>query len=290
MRIGFIGLGVMGAPMAANLIAAGHDLALHRVKDSSQFLVESGGVAYGSAEEVAAQSEVVIIMVPDTPDVAEVLFGDGGVASGLKPGSLVIDMSSISPLATKDFAARVGALGADYLDAPVSGGEPAARDGSLTIMVGGTESAFARAAEIFAVLGSTVTRIGEVSAGQSAKVANQIIVAGTIEAVAEGLSFARAAGVEPGVVRQALMGGFASSRILELHGQRMIDEAFEPGFRIRLHRKDLALALTAAQSLDLPLPVTATTAQLMNAAVAEGLGESDHSAMIKVLEPNQVRR
>lgn len=285
MQIGFIGLGVMGAPMAANLIEAGHSLALHRVKQSSEFLVAAGGARYESAEEVAAQSEVVILMVPDTPDVADVLFGDQGVAAGIKPGALVIDMSSISPLATQDYAARIRSLGADYLDAPVSGGEVGAKAGSLTIMVGGSEDAFTRAEEIFQVLGSDITRIGDVGAGQTAKVANQIIVGLTIEAVAEALSFAKAAGADPAIVRQALLGGFASSRVLELHGERMINETFEPGFRIRLHRKDLNLALTAALSLELPLPNTAATAQLMNTAMARGLGEADHSALIKALNP-----
>lgn len=284
MQIGFIGLGVMGAPMAANLIKAGHEVRLSRIKPAVHHLVDAGGIACSSAAEVAAGSEMIIVMVPDTPDVAAVLFGEHGVASGIRSGSVVIDMSSISPMETREFATKINNLGCDYLDAPVSGGELGAKGGTLTIMVGGSEETFERARPIFEVLGASLTRIGDVGAGQTAKVANQIIVGLTIEAVAEGLSFARAAGADPAVVRQALLGGFASSKILEVHGERMLTEQFEPGFRIRLHRKDLKLALEAALALDLPLPNTAATAQLMNAAVAQGLGDSDHSALINALD------
>ncbi|WP_427891535.1 2-hydroxy-3-oxopropionate reductase [Kribbella sp. GL6] len=277
MRIGFIGLGVMGRPMAGNLMAAGHELSVYRGR------TDVAARVCGSAKEVAEQSEVVILMVPDTPDVESVLFAPDGVAEGLRPGSLVIDMSSISPTATIGFAQLIEKLGCDYLDAPVSGGELGAKDGTLTIMAGGRPEVFERARPLFDVLGKNVTLIGGAGAGQTAKVANQIIVGLTIEAVAEGLLFAERAGADPAVVRQALTGGFASSRILEVHGDRMVREAFEPGFRLRLHRKDLNLAVQAAAELDLALPNTAATQQLMNAAVADGDGELDHSALYRTL-------
>ncbi|MGK9169309.1 2-hydroxy-3-oxopropionate reductase [Inquilinus limosus] len=284
MRIGFIGLGVMGRPMAGHLIDAGHLLFLHRVKEPSRHLVERGGVAAESPRAVAEQSDVIILMVPDTTDVEQVLFGAEGVASGLRPGKLVIDMSSISPVATKDFAARIETLGCDYLDAPVSGGEVGARNASLTIMVGGKAEVFGRAKPIFATMGKTITLVGGTGDGQTAKVANQIVVALTIQAVAEGLLFAKKAGADVAKVREALMGGLATSRILELHGERMIRRSFDPGFRIRLHRKDLTLAIDAAKALDLMLPNTAATQQLMNAAIAMGAGEKDHSGLILTLE------
>jgi 2-hydroxy-3-oxopropionate reductase len=277
MRIGFIGLGVMGRPMVDNLIVGGHELSVYRGRTDVDARV------CGSAKEVAQRSDVVILMVPDTPDVESVLFAPDGVAEGLRPGSLVIDMSSISPTATIGFAQLIEKLGCDYLDAPVSGGELGAEDGTLTIMVGGRPEVFERARPLFDVLGTNVTLIGGAGAGQTAKVANQIIVGLTIEAVAEGLLFAERAGADPGVVRQALMGGFASSRILDVHGDRMVREAFEPGFRLRLHRKDLNLAVQAAAELDLALPNTAATQQLMNAALADGDGELDHSALYRTL-------
>jgi 2-hydroxy-3-oxopropionate reductase len=281
MRIGFVGLGVMGRPMADNLIAAGHELSVYRGRTDLEAQV------CASAKEVAERSEVVILMVPDTPDVEAALFAPGGAAEGLRPGSLVIDMSSISPTATIGFAQLIEKLACDYLDAPVSGGEVGARDGTLTIMVGGRADVFERARPIFDVLGKNVTLIGGPGAGQTAKVANQIIVGLTIEAVAEGLLFAERAGADPAVVRQALMGGFASSRVLEVHGERMVNEAFEPGFRLRLHRKDLGLAIQAAAELDLALPNTAATQQLMNAAIADGDGELDHSALYRTLRREQ---
>ncbi|MFI7062503.1 2-hydroxy-3-oxopropionate reductase [Kribbella sp. NPDC050124] len=277
MRIGFVGLGVMGRPMAEHLIAAGHELSVYRGRTDVEAHV------CGSAKEAAEQSDVVILMVPDTPDVEDALFGADGVAAGLRPGSLVIDMSSISPTATQGFALRIEKQGCDYLDAPVSGGEVGARNATLTIMVGGRPEVFERARPIFETLGKNITLIGGTGAGQTAKVANQIVVGLTIEAVAEALLFAKAAGADPAVVREALMGGFASSRILELHGERMVRETFEPGFRIRLHRKDLGLAVQAAADLDLALPSTAATQQLMNAAIADGDGDLDHSALYKTL-------
>ena len=284
MNIGFIGLGVMGRPMAGHLIDAGHALSLYRVKDVSRGLVERGGKALDSATSVAEASDVVILMLPDTPDVEAVLFGKDGVAEGLGSGKLVIDMSSISPVATKDFARRIEALGCDYLDAPVSGGEVGAKNAALTIMVGGKSEIFGRARPLFEKMGKNITLVGGVGDGQTAKVANQIIVGLTIEAVAEALTFARKAGADPARVREALMGGFAASRILEVHGERMIKRTFEPGFRIRLHRKDLSLAVDAAKALDLALPNASATQQLMNAAIAMGDGDKDHSALIRTLE------
>jgi 2-hydroxy-3-oxopropionate reductase len=282
MRIGFIGLGVMGRPMVDNLIAAGHELSVHRGR------TDVGAHVCGSGQEVAERSDIVILMVPDTPDVESALFAPAGVAAGLQAGSLVIDMSSISPTATVGFADRIEQLGCDYLDAPVSGGEVGARDASLTIMVGGRPEVFDRARPIFDTLGKNITLIGGAGAGQTAKVANQIVVALTIEAVAEALLFAKAAGADPAVVREALMGGFASSRILELHGERMVKQTFDPGFRIRLHRKDLGLAVQAAAELDLALPNTAATQQLMNAAIADGDGDLDHSALYRTLRRGSV--
>jgi 2-hydroxy-3-oxopropionate reductase len=284
MKIGFVGLGVMGRPMAGHLIDAGHTLFLHRVKEPSRYLVEKGGKAVDSPQAVAERSDVVVLMVPDTPDVQQVLFGEAGVASGLKPDTLVIDMSSISPVATKEFASQIENSGCLYLDAPVSGGEVGAKNASLTIMAGGKEEAFARARPILEKLGTNITLVGDSGAGQTAKVANQIIVALTIQAVAEGLLLAERAGADVAKVRQALMGGLATSRILELHGERMVQRTFEAGFRIKLHRKDLTLAVDAAKALDLMLPSTATAQQLMNAAVAMGDGDKDHSALLLTLE------
>jgi 2-hydroxy-3-oxopropionate reductase len=284
MNIGFIGLGVMGRPMVGHLIDAGHALSLHRVKEASRALVDKGGKAAASARAVAEVSDAIILMLPDTPDVEQVLFGKDGVAEGLSTGKLVIDMSSISPVATKDFAKRIEALGCDYLDAPVSGGEVGAKNAALTIMVGGKADVFERAKPLFEKLGKNITLVGGVGDGQTAKVANQIIVGLTIEAVAEALTFARKAGADPAKVREALMGGFAASRILEVHGERMIKRTFDPGFRIRLHRKDLSLAVDAARALNLALPNASSTAQLMNAAIAMGDGDKDHSALIRTLE------
>ncbi len=283
MKIGFIGLGVMGRPMAQHLIEAGHELYLHRVKPVSTHLVEHGATACASAMEVAQAAEVIILMLPDTPDVETVLFGEEGVAHGLRSGKLVIDMSSISPLATKDFAERIEALGCDYLDAPVSGGEVGAKSASLTIMVGGKPDTFERAKPLFEKMGRNITLIGGVGDGQIAKVANQIVVALNIQAVSEALRFSRKAGADPTVVRKALLGGFAASRVLEVHGERMINQAFEPGFRMRLHHKDLSLALESARLLELMLPNTAMVHQLMNGALEKGLGDKDHSALINAL-------
>ena len=283
MKIGFIGLGVMGRPMAGHLIAAGHEVFLNRVKAASQHLVDAGGKAVDSARAVAEAADIVVLMLPDTPDVEAVLFGADGVAEGCAPGKLVIDMSSIAPGATKAFAARIAETGASYLDAPVSGGEVGAKAASLTIMVGGSEADFARAKPLLELMGKNITRIGGVGDGQTAKVANQVIVGLTIQAVAEGLALAEAAGADVAKVREALMGGFASSRILELHGERMIKGTFDPGFRIRLHRKDIGLAMQEAKTNELYLPNAAGLEQLMNKALADGLGEKDHSALFELV-------
>jgi len=284
MRIGFIGLGIMGRPMALNLKKAGHTLTVPE-RASLTDDVRAAAEVVATAAAVAAKSEVVILMVPDTPDVERVLFGPGGVAEGLVAGSLVIDMSSISPIATKDFAARVNAKGCDYLDAPVSGGEVGAQQATLTIMVGGPDAAFARANPLFETMGKNITHVGsENGAGQTCKVANQIIVALNIQAVAEALVFASKAGADPAKVRQALMGGFASSRILEVHAERMLKGTFNPGFRIRLHQKDLNLALSAAKDLNLSLPNTAIAQQMFSSCSSHGGAELDHSALILAIE------
>ena len=282
--VGFIGLGIMGRPMAGHLQAAGHRLFLHTHGRVPQDLMDAGGVACESAAEVAAHADVVITMLPDTPDVAAVLFGENGVDAGLRADAIVVDMSSISPLETKQFAARIGECGAHYFDAPVSGGEVGAKAASLTIMVGGPEALFVRIEPLLLAMGKNVTLVGGHGDGQTAKVANQIIVALTIEAIGEALLFASKAGADPAKVRSALMGGFASSRILEVHGQRMIDRNFEPGFRIALHQKDLNLALSGARELGVSLPNTATAQELFNSCAAHGGADWDHSAMVRALE------
>jgi 2-hydroxy-3-oxopropionate reductase len=284
LHLGFIGLGIMGTPMAGHLLAAGHRLYVHTRSAVPPVLTDAGAVSCASASEVARQADVVFIMVPDTPDVEQVLFASGGVAEGLSPGKVVVDMSSISPLATQGFAQRIEALGCDHLDAPVSGGEVGARAASLTIMVGGTESAFQRVQPLLALMGQNITRVGGHGDGQTTKVANQIIVALNIAAVGEALLFASKAGADPAKVRQALMGGFAASRILEVHGERMVRRTFNPGFRIRLHQKDLNLALQGARELGVALPQTAGAAQLMQVCAAHGLSDLDHSALVQALE------
>jgi 2-hydroxy-3-oxopropionate reductase len=284
MEIGFIGLGIMGHPMALNLLKGGHRLFVYGRRRLPDDVRAAGAVVCDRLKEIAGRAETVILMVPDTPDVKSVLFDPDGVAEGLSPGKTVVDMSSISPIETKLFAKAINEKGCDYLDAPVSGGEVGARAASLTIMVGGPEAAFARIRPIFELLGKNITLIGGNGDGQTAKVANQIIVALTIEAVGEALLFAARAGADPAKVRQALMGGFAASRILEVHGERMIKRTFDPGFRIELHQKDLNLALQGARTLSLSLPNTATTQELFNAAAALGGKGWDHSGLVRVLE------
>jgi 2-hydroxy-3-oxopropionate reductase len=289
MKIGFIGLGIMGAPMALHLVGAGHQLFVHTRGKVPDSVASSSAVRCANAEEVTRNAEVVFIMVPDTPDVEGVLFGAGGVAGGLQASTgtarkVVVDMSSISPMATKAFAQKINALGADYIDAPVSGGEVGAKAASLTIMCGGEQAVFERVRPLLEKMGKNITLVGGNGDGQTTKVANQIIVALNIAAVGEALLFASKAGADPAKVRQALMGGFASSRILEVHGERMIKRTFAPGFRIRLHQKDLGLALQGARELGVSLPQTANAAQLMQACAANGMADLDHSALVKALE------
>ncbi len=284
MNVGFIGLGIMGAPMAGHLIDAGHTLFVYDVVKVPEALTAKGATACASSAEVAKHADIIITMVPDTPHVEEALFGKGGVAEGLSAGKIVVDMSSISPVATKGFAQKINALGCDYLDAPVSGGEVGAKAASLTIMVGGPEGAFEKVKPLFEKMGKNITLVGGNGDGQTTKVANQIIVALTIEAVGEALLFASKAGANPAKVREALMGGFASSKILELHGDRMVKRTFDPGFRIELHQKDLNLALQSAKALGVSLPNTATCQELFNACAAHGGSKWDHSAMVKALE------
>jgi 2-hydroxy-3-oxopropionate reductase len=283
-KVGFIGLGIMGKPMSLNLIRGGHELYVHSRHGVPQDLIAAGAAACASGMEVAQKADTVITMVPDTPDVLAVLFGGQGVAEGLKPGKIVVDMSSISPLETKQFAQKVNALGCQYLDAPVSGGEVGAKAASLTIMVGGPEDAFNKVKPLFELMGKNITLVGANGDGQTCKVANQIIVALNIEAVGEALLFASKMGADPAKVRQALMGGFASSRILEVHGERMIKRTFNPGFRIELHQKDLNLALATARQIGVSLPNTATAQELFNACAAHGGKAWDHSALVRALE------
>jgi 2-hydroxy-3-oxopropionate reductase len=283
-NLGFIGLGIMGKPMAGRLIVAGHDLFLHSRSGVPHELIEKGGRPFSNAREVAQKAEILFLMVPDTIDVEKVLFGPNGVSEGLSQGKIVVDMSSISPIETKAFAKRINVKGCDYLDAPVSGGEIGAKSGTLTIMVGGREEVFNRVSPFFQLMGKNITLIGANGDGQACKVANQIIVALNLEAVAEALLFAAKSGADPARVRQALLGGFASSRVLEVHGERMIQRNFQPGFRVELHQKDLNLALSGARTLGLSLPNTATVQQLFSSCVAHGGSAWDHSALVKVLE------
>jgi 2-hydroxy-3-oxopropionate reductase len=284
MKLGFIGLGIMGAPMCEHLVRAGHQLFVHSRGRIPEAIAAGSAKACASPRAVAEQADIVFVMVPDTPDVEEVLFSERGVASGLARGKVVVDMSSISPVATKDFARRIGALGCAYLDAPVSGGEVGARNATLSIMVGGEEAVFQRVLPLFRLMGKNISRVGGNGDGQTAKVANQIIVALNIQAVAEALVFAAKAGADPARVREALLGGFASSRVLEVHGERMIKRTFEPGFRIALHQKDLNLALASARQLGVALPNTATAQELFNACAAHGGRDRDHSALVLALE------
>src|ERR1700735_4084388 len=283
-KIGFIGLGVMGRPMAGHLLEGGHELFVQTRRSPPKEFIDKGAVACANGKEIGQKADVIITMVPDTPDVETVLFGAGGVAEGLSKGKIVVDMSSISPIATKDFVKKINDLGCDYLDAPVSGGEVGAKAASLPIMVGGREGAFDKVKPIFALMGKNITLVGGNGDGQTTKVANQIIVALTIEAIGEALVFASKAGADPARVRQALMGGFAASRILEGHGGRMIKRNFAPGFRIELHQKDLNLALQGARAMGVSLPNTATTQELFNAATPLGGRGWAHSGLVQVLE------
>jgi 2-hydroxy-3-oxopropionate reductase len=284
LKLGFIGLGIMGAPMASHLLAAGHQLFVHTFGKVPSQLTEAGAKTCANGTEVAQQADIVFLMVPDTPDVGAALFGDNGVAAGLRKGKTVVDMSSISPIETKVYAKKVNELGCEYLDAPVSGGEVGAKAASLTIMCGGSEATFAKVKPLLELMGKNITLVGGNGDGQTTKVANQIIVALNIAAVGEALLFASKAGADPAKVREALMGGFAASRILEVHGDRMVKRTFAPGFRIALHQKDLNLALQGAKAMGVSLPQTAGAAQLMQACAAQGWDTLDHSALVKSLE------
>jgi 2-hydroxy-3-oxopropionate reductase len=284
LKLGFVGLGIMGGPMAGHLVNAGHQVFITTRSKIPADLASSKAVQCKSPREVAEGADIIFTMVPDTPDVEKVLFGENGIASGLSKGKVVVDMSSISPIATKEFAKKINALGCDYLDAPVSGGEVGAKNATLSIMVGGDESVFNKVKPVFDLMGKNINLVGGNGDGQTAKVANQIIVALNIEAVAEALLFASKAGADPAKVRQALMGGFAASKILEVHGERMVKRTFDPGFRIELHQKDLNLALNSARALGVSLPNTATAQELFNACSAHGGKAWDHSAMVKALE------
>jgi 2-hydroxy-3-oxopropionate reductase len=284
-ELGFIGLGIMGKPMASHLVKAGYTVHVcDLAEESVKHLCSLGAKACSCCKEIAQKSDIIFIMVPDTPDVEAVLFGAEGVAEGLKPGSIVVDMSSISPIATKEFAKRLAAMGVKMLDAPVSGGQVGAENATLSIMVGGPVEVFNQIKPYFERMGKNIVHIGDHGDGQTCKVANQIVVALTIEAVGEALLFASKAGADPAKVRAALLGGFAQSRILELHGERMIKHNFNPGFRIRLHQKDLNLALQSARSMGLSLPNTSLAQELFNAVAAQGGSDLDHSAMVLALE------
>ncbi len=284
LNIGFIGLGIMGTPMASHLIKAGHQLFVYTRGKLPTEIAESGATQCLDAKGVAERADLILIMVPDTPDVGEALFGEKGVAKGLKAGKTVVDMSSISPVETKLYAQKIEALGCDYLDAPVSGGDVGAKNAALSIMVGGKSEVFERVKPVFELMGKNITLVGGSGDGQTCKVANQIVVALTINAVAEGLLFAARAGADPGKVRAALMGGLATSRILDILGDRMVKRTFDPGFRIALHQKDLNLALSAAKQLGLALPATSTAQQLLSACVSHGGAAWDHSGMVRALE------
>lgn len=284
-KIGFIGLGIMGKPMAQHLQNAGHQLFTSKhSKSPDKDLLDAGLTVLDTPKAVAAECEIIILMLPDTPQVADVLFSENGVAEGLGRGKTLIDMSSISPIETKEFARKVRATGAEYIDAPVSGGEVGAKNASLSIMAGGSQAAFDEALPLLKLMGKNITLVGDCGDGQTTKVANQIIVALNIEAVAEALVFASKAGADPAKVREALMGGFASSRILEVHGERMIKRTFDPGFRISLHQKDLNLALQGAKALGVSLPNTANAQELFNSCAAHGDDGLDHSGLVRALE------
>jgi len=284
LKLGFIGLGIMGAPMAGHLINAGHQVFINTRSKVPAALADTKATQCKSPREVAEHADIIFLMVPDTPDVEKVLFSESGIAAGLSKGKVVVDMSSISPIATKEFAKKINALGCDYLDAPVSGGEVGAKNATLSIMVGGDEKVFEKVKPVFDLMGKNINLVGGNGDGQTAKVANQIIVALNIEAVAEALLFAAKAGADPAKVRQALMGGFAGSKILEVHGERMVKRTFDPGFRIELHQKDLNLALNSARALGVALPNTATAQELFNSCSAHGGKAWDHSAMVRALE------
>ncbi len=284
-RIGFIGLGVMGKPMARNLLKAGYPLTVHnRSRAAVQELAAEGATAVNSPAQVAAASDIVITMLPDSPDVELVVAGQGGIFEGARPGLLIVDMSTSSPALARRLAREAQSRGMEMLDAPVSGGDVGAASATLSVMVGGTEAAFQRALPVFQAMGKNIVRIGESGAGQVTKAANQIIVGLTIEAIGEALVLAAKAGVDPAKVRQALLGGFATSRVLDVHGQRLLDRNFKPGARVRTHYKDLDIALALGKEFQVPLPVTAYVHEMFAALLASGDGNLDHSSLVTVLE------
>jgi len=284
-KLGWIGLGIMGRPMSGHLLTAGNTVYIYDVVAASVKEIEGkGGIACKSAKEVAQKADIIFTMVPDTPDVEAVLFGKDGVAEGLKKGSIVVDMSSISPIGTKEFAQKIKALGCRYLDAPVSGGQVGAEKAILSIMVGGDADLFEQIKPYFEKMGKNIVLIGDNGAGQTCKVCNQIAVALHILAASEALLLASKAGVDPAKVRSALMGGLAASRVMEVIGEKQIKRTFAPGFRIRLHQKDLNLALQSARSLQMSIPGTALAQEMFNAVAADGGIDLDHSAMVQALE------
>jgi 2-hydroxy-3-oxopropionate reductase len=283
--IGFIGLGIMGKPMARNLMKAGYSLVVHnRSRAAVDELSQEGAQPAASSQEVAASSAIVITMLPDSPDVELVYAGENGIFAGAKPGTLLIDMSSISPVIARKIAGEAGKRGLDMIDAPVSGGEAGAISATLSIMIGGKASAVERAMPIFEALGKNIVHVGDSGAGQVTKAANQMVVGTTIAIVSEALVLAAKAGVDPAKVRQALLGGFAQSKILEAHGQKMLERNFKPGFRIRLHEKDMKIALATGSEYGVPLMVTSQVAQMMTAMKSMGNGDLDHSGLVKFVE------
>jgi 2-hydroxy-3-oxopropionate reductase len=284
-KIGFIGLGIMGGPMAQNLIEAGYELVLYtRTIEKAEEIAGDEAAVAGSPKEVAESGDIVITMLPDSPQVEEVVAGEDGVLEGIKEGALLVDMSTISPVVTRELAAKVEERGASMLDAPVSGGDVGAQQGTLSIMVGGGEEDFERAKPLFEVMGQAVTHVGETGAGQTAKAANQIVVALTIEAVSEALVLGSKAGVAPEKIIEALSGGLAGSNVMEAKREKFLSHDFDPGFRIELHHKDLGIALAAGREYGVSLPVTAVVDQMLEALKAKGRGDRDHSAILTLIE------
>ena len=283
--IGYIGLGIMGRPAALNLIRSGCSLRVYaRRAEAMQPLVEAGAKACSSPRDLAEKADIIFVNVSDTPDVEEVVLGDQGIIEGARPGSVVVDMSTVSPAATRAMATKLRQKGIEMLDAPVSGGQQGAIDGTLSIMVGGREETFQRVLPLFRVMGSNIVLTGGNGAGQVTKACNQVVIAQTIAAVGEAFLLAKASGVDPAKVRQALLGGFAQSRVLETHGQRMLDQNFEPGFKARLHKKDMRIVLETASDLGVGLPGAALATQFINALVGSGGGDLDSSAIFSLLE------
>jgi 2-hydroxy-3-oxopropionate reductase len=290
-KIGFAGLGIMGAPMARNLMEAGHELVLYnRTREKAEELAADGTVVADSPGEVAEACDIVITMLPDSPEVREVVAGENGVLEGIREGSLLIDMSTISPVATRELAAEVKERGASMLDAPVSGGDVGAWQGTLSIMVGGSEEDFERARPLFEVMGQTITHVGESGAGQTAKAANQIVVALTIEAISEALVLGSKAGAAPEKILEALSGGLAGSKVMEAKREKFLEHDFEPGFRVELHHKDLGIALATGREYGVSLPVTAIVDQMFEALKMKGWGDRDHSAILSLIEEGAQHR